>query len=154
VQRCQKNGSIDTSCLLTGIGTITTNLPQITARVRIAAGGTPRIAGMTYYDPFLARWLTGTSGQALASATVLLTNIVDGFESGVYRTAGFRIADVAGAFSTNDFIDQDTVPGIGTLPRNVARICQWTWMCTSYQDIHANATGYQQMANTFATALK
>ncbi len=154
VQTCLKNGAINTTCLLTGIGTITTNLPQITARVRIAAGSTPRMAGMMYYDPFLALWVTGGgNGPALASATVLLTNIVDGIESGVYKASGFRIADVAGAFSTNDFLDQETLAGVGSVPRNVARICQWTWECTSFHDIHANATGYQQIAATFAKTL-
>ena len=153
VQSCLKNGAIDANCLLTGIGTITTNLPQITARVRIAAGTKPKFAAMTYYDPFLAMWLGGTNGQVLAGATVLLTNVVNGIESGVYKASGFAIADVGGAFSTNDFIDQETLAGVGTVPRNVARICQWTWECTPYKNIHANATGYQQIANTFAGVL-
>jgi lysophospholipase L1-like esterase len=153
VQRCLKSGSIDTGCLLSGIGAITVNLPQITARLRLAAGAGPRFAAMTYYDPFLAAWTTGTNGKILAGATVLLTNIINGLESGVYRVSGFSVADVSATFSTNDFTDQETLPGVGQVPRDVARICQWTWECTSYQDIHANATGYQQIANTFAGVL-
>jgi len=153
VQRCLKGGSIDTGCLLTGIGTMTLNLPQITTRLRLAAGGGPRFAGMTYYDPFLAAWLTGTNGKILAGATVLLTNIVNGIESGVYKASGFSVADVSATFSTNDITDQEELPGVGQVPRDVARVCQWTWECTSYKDIHANPTGYQQIADTFAGVL-
>jgi hypothetical protein len=37
-------------------------------------------------------------------------------------------------------------------PLNVARICQWTWMCAPAPvgpNIHANAAGYRQLAAAF-----
>jgi hypothetical protein len=40
----------------------------------------------------------------------------------------------------------------GTVPTNVARICQWTRQCTPKPvgpNIHANATGYQMIAGSF-----
>jgi len=43
-----------------------------------------------------------------------------------------------------------TVPGIGSLPRNVARICQWTWECAPPPrgpNQHANPAGYRVIAN-------
>ncbi len=53
------------------------------------------------------------------------------------------------AFSATDFADAATLPGVGTVPLNVARICEWTWMCAPSPigpDIHANSTGYQMIA--------
>ena len=39
-----------------------------------------------------------------------------------------------------------------TAPLNVARICQWTWMCAPAPvgpNIHANDAGYAVMAQAF-----
>jgi hypothetical protein len=63
---------------------------------------------------------------------------------------------VQDAFGTADFTDTATLPGVGTVPLNVARICTWTWMCAPSPvgpNIHANATGYQVIAAAFARAI-
>jgi hypothetical protein len=65
-----------------------------------------------------------------------------------YRTYGVRKADVQGTFDTTNYIKTASIPEAGTAPLDVAQICQWTWMCTA-QNIHANATGYQQIGNAF-----
>ena len=60
-----------------------------------------------------------------------------------------------GAFHTADFGQQVTVPGFGTLPRNVAAICQWTWECAAPPrgpNVHANQAGYQVIARAFLRA--
>ena len=59
------------------------------------------------------------------------------------------------AFHTSDFTGKVTLPGIGTLPRNVASICQWTWECASSPrgpNQHANQAGYQVISHTFLQA--
>ncbi|MGI8336081.1 SGNH/GDSL hydrolase family protein [Actinomadura scrupuli] len=152
VQRCLVGGAINASCILEGAGAITTNLPQITARLRLAAGTGVGFAAMNYYDPFLASWLKGTDGHTLAVESALLTNVINSLEASVYLVAGFRVADVSAAFATNDFATQATLPSVGQVPLNVARICTWTYMCAK-GDIHANPTGYQRIAATFATTL-
>jgi hypothetical protein len=41
------------------------------------------------------------------------------------------------------------------LPRNVARICQWTWECAAPPrgpNQHANPAGYQVIANAILKA--
>ena len=35
---------------------------------------------------------------------------------------------------------------------NVERVCEWTWMC-SMGDIHANDTGYGEIAEAFLAVL-
>jgi hypothetical protein len=62
---------------------------------------------------------------------------------------------VFSAFHSADFTDQVTLPGIGTVPRNVAIICQWTWECAPPPrgpNEHANVIGYGVIALTFLVA--
>ncbi|NUU23854.1 MAG: SGNH/GDSL hydrolase family protein [Streptomycetaceae bacterium] len=152
VARCAAGGGIDLPCTFEGLGAIAKNLPVIVDTLRSAGGPRPQYAGMTYYDPFLAAWLTGPEGQRTATLSVGLNEILNGIiNANLYRT-GFRVADVAAAFSTRSFTPTVPLPGAGDVPLNVARICQWTFMCTK-QDIHANPVGYQVLADTFANAL-
>ncbi|MEU8804460.1 GDSL-type esterase/lipase family protein [Spirillospora sp. NPDC048819] len=153
-------GANDTSCMLEGdvvcglqgVGAIIANLPQITARLRLAGGDSPVYAGMTYYDPGLAGWLSGTAGQATAIASVPLLDVFNTWERGVYLAGGFKIADVAATFATHDFATKVTMEPYGTIPLNVARICAWTYQC-SHNDGHATPPGYQQIADTFLRAV-
>jgi len=59
---------------------------------------------------------------------------------------------VFGAFDTADFTRQR---GADAVPRNVARLCQWTWACAAPPrgpNQHANQAGYQVIARTFLQA--
>ena len=152
VASCAAGGSIDAACVTQGVLTITTNLRTILDRITAADGRLPRSAGMTYYDPFLANWLTGTQGQAVATASVALLVAVNAAETLEYALYGFRVADVATTFDTLDFLFWRTVSPYGALPGNVANICQFTYMC-SQQNIHPNVQGYRLIADTFARTL-
>ena len=55
-----------TSCLITGIPHVVTNLATIIGRLRAAAGPGVRIVGMNYYVPARAEWREGATGQAIA----------------------------------------------------------------------------------------
>jgi lysophospholipase L1-like esterase len=58
-----------------------------------------------------------------------------------------KVADVSGAFQTNNFTE---VPlGSGTVPLNVATICALTFECTPINDIHPNVQGYAVIASAF-----
>jgi lysophospholipase L1-like esterase len=148
----------DVSCLPAGAATIAQNLPTILATLRAAAGpGTP-IVGATIYDPFLAYWLTGPAGQALAQLSVAAAIVpLNQLLTGIYRAAGMPVADIQGAFSTTDFATMVPMPPFGLVPLNVVRLCQWTWVCAPGPlgpDNHANAAGYHAMAEAFAAVLK
>jgi lysophospholipase L1-like esterase len=125
------------------------NLATVLGKLRAASPGST-IIGMAYYDPELANWLTGASGQAFAKASVALSSAYNGALSAVYQQFDARIADVFTAFDSTDFTDQVTL--IGTIPENVARICEWTWECAPAPqgpNEHANAVGYRVIAQTF-----
>jgi hypothetical protein len=61
------------------------------------------------------------------------------------------------AFSSNDFTTQVELPGAGTVPLNVARICTWTWVCLPPPlgpNNHPNAVGYGAIGGAFAKAFR
>jgi lysophospholipase L1-like esterase len=131
------------------------NLSTIVSRLRAAAGPGVRIVGMNYYLPYLALWRSGLFGQAVARLAEGLVVSYNALLTKVYTKAGIGVADVSGAFGTSDFGNQMTVPGIGTVPRNVALICEWTWQCTAAPrgpNQHANDTGYGVIARAFLRA--
>jgi lysophospholipase L1-like esterase len=149
VDNCASAGSIDPACVTKGLLTITQNLNTILAGLTQASGRLPRSIGMNYYDPFLQQWLTGVQGQLIAAASVTLLEAVNNAETAEYVLYGWRVADVATAFHSLDFINKRPAPPYGLVPQNVAYICNYTFMC-SQQNIHANVAGYQLIADAFA----
>ena len=140
-------------CVSAGETSIGKNLPRILKPIRKAAPRGTRLAGMTLYDPELAQYFSASSSQrALAAASVAILKQVNDELSGGDSKAGFRTADVAGAFDTYDSTDMVSFDG-QSIPVNVARVCSWTWNCTpppSGPNIHANKNGYAVIANAFA----
>jgi lysophospholipase L1-like esterase len=156
VDGCATSAGISPPCVAKGIAAVQHDLPLILGALRQAAGRHTVIAGMNLYDPFLADYLTGAAGQALAQQSVALDVSLNKLLGAGYRAFGIRTANVQHAFRTTDFTDTTTLPGVGTVPVNVARVCDWTWMCAPSPvgpNIHANATGYQVIACSFERAI-
>jgi lysophospholipase L1-like esterase len=143
------------SCLGTYAPDALSNLATIMARLRAGADPSVRLVGMSYYLPALAEWRNGLPGQEIARLSARLTAGYNELLERVYAESGARVADVFGAFDTADFGDQVMVVGIGTVPRNVALVCQWTWQCAAPPrgpNQHANEAGYGVIARTFLRA--
>ncbi|MFD4179827.1 GDSL-type esterase/lipase family protein [Rhodococcus sp. NPDC058514] len=158
VNRCLSGGSgsaglPDLGCITDALATIGKNIAAMNKQLSGAAGEGVSFVGMTYYNPALAGWLGGGTGRLMANATAAANNVLSATIAGANASAGWKTADIAAAFSNNDFGNTVDVPGFGPLPKNVAQICLWTWMCSSYKDIHANKTGHQVMADTFVPIL-
>jgi lysophospholipase L1-like esterase len=145
------------ACVEAGLATITKNVPKIVKQVRTAVGAKVKIVGMTYYDPFLADWVSTPPNQGLATESVPLSNTLDGDLKTAFTVQHLKIADVAAAFDTDTpFTTTTTLAGHGTVPFAVAQICKFTWMCAPAPrgpNIHANAKGYQKIAAVFAAKL-
>jgi lysophospholipase L1-like esterase len=138
-------------CAVKGIPEAVARLSTIMARLTAAAGPGVRIVGMNYYLPALAEWRNGLPGHVVAWAAERLAATYNNLLDRVYVNSGARVANVFGAFDTADF----TSPQSGTLPHNVARLCQWTWACAAPPrgpNQHANQAGYQVIARTFLQA--
>lgn len=107
---------------------------------------------MNYYDPFLAAWKLGPSGQALAQASLQATTVFNGVLESVYQTFAIPVADVAHAYRIHDFTP---VPFVN-LPLNVFLTLTWTWMDAPAPfgpDIHPNVIGYAVIAGTFVNKI-
>ena len=135
----------------------TANVAEILASLRAAAGPGVRIVGMNYYLPALAEWRSGLLGRTTARLSEKFAVAYDDLLKRAYGQAGITVANVFGAFETSNFGDPVTVPGVGSVPRNVARICQWTWACAPPPrgpNQHANAAGYRVIADAILAATK
>ncbi len=153
VQRCVSRTplGIDLVCIQQGLGDVQRLLPKVLAQLHRAAPGA-RIIVLNYYNPFLAAYLTGPAGQALAQQSVALQASLNAIIAGSAASVGAQVADVATAFRSTDTTPV-TVPALGgSVPTNVATICAWTWMC-QLGDIHANDTGYAVMSGVVAARL-
>jgi lysophospholipase L1-like esterase len=144
-----------TTCIETDLPRAISNLDTILTRLRAAAGPGVRIIGMSYYLPALAEWRQGTIGQGIALVSERLAVVYNDMLERAYASSGIPVANVFGAFQTSDFGNRASVPGVGTVPRNVALICQWTWECASPPrgpNQHANQAGYGVIARAFLSA--
>jgi lysophospholipase L1-like esterase len=115
----------DQHCFDAGIASLRAHLPPILKELENAVTpGTP-IVGMTYYNLF--------AGKPGAEMTDSLNAALEE----LYAAAGIPVADVAGAFAANP-----------------SSVCDWTWFCSKYGDVHANTEGYGVIARTFAGVLR
>jgi lysophospholipase L1-like esterase len=143
------------SCVTKSFPQTVANLTKIMSSIRAAAGDKVRIIGMNYYVPALSQWRDGPAGEQLARLSERLVVGYNKLLATVYQQFGARVANVFGAFHSGDFTDRARVPGIGTVPRNVAAICLWTWECASAPrgpNEHARAVGYGVIALAFLLA--
>ena len=152
VQRCVSRSplAVDFACVQQGLGAVATLLPAALAQIRAAAPDA-QIVVANYYNPFLAAYLAGPSGQVLAAQSTALQAQLNGIIAAAAASVDADVADVATAFRSSETAPV-ALPGVGPVPTNVATICTWTWMCT-LNDIHANDAGYAVMAATVAARL-
>jgi len=137
-------------CAVRDIPSAVTHLTTIMDRLTVADPDV-RIVGMTYYLPALAEWQSGLTGRMVARVAEKLAATYNRLLTRVYVNSGARVANVFGVFQTSDF----GTPANSDVPRNVARLCQWTWACAAPPrgpNQHANQAGYQVIARTFQQA--
>ena len=151
LRTCLTGSSVDPSCFEPAMRDMGHRLTGVLQQVRKAAPSA-RIVVLNYYNPFLAWWLTGDSGQRLARQSAALQDALNTQIGRAARQVGAPVADVARAFDSADFDTKVSTTGHGRVPRNVARVCAWTRMC-HLQDLHASDAGYAVMAQTVLDTL-
>jgi len=149
IDHCISVTGIDATCVKDALQSVGANLPVILGALRTAAGPDTQIVAMNYYDPFLAAWTLGTSGQALAAASLKATKVFNGLLKNEYQAFAIPVANVAHAYRIGD---TTSVPVLN-VPLNVFLTLSWTWMGAPAPfgpDIHPNAVGYAVIAGAFA----
>ena len=125
---CYSNHVINTTCGNNALATVRANLPYIVNKIKTKLNGTGDLLLMNYYDPY----------QNEAPATLPWVQQLNGIIASVGQQYGLRVVDVYDMFHTGSY------PNGGN-----PYICNWTWMCSSFNDIHANSTGYSHIAAGF-----
>ncbi len=141
-------------CLLPGIAALQRRLPPILAELQAAAPGVP-IVGMNTYDPYLSLWFDEET-RSLSGQSVVAIQLINATLEIVYADAGVPVADVEEAFEITDWETIVPMAGRGDVPRNVALLCERTWLCHEPPlgpDRHPNALGFRVMAEAFAQEL-
>ena len=143
------------ACVSSAIPDTAGNLATIMRALRAAGGSKLRFIGMSYYVPELAAWRDGAIGQVVARLAERLAAVLNNVLTSTYTAFGARVADVSSAFSSGNFTSGVTRPALGTVPRNVALLCSWTWACSPPPrgpNEHPNAAGYRVIARAFRRA--
>ena len=158
VERCIHTDGrrIDRACVQRGTASLVAHLPAIAQRLRAAAGSRVPVVGITDYDQFLALWLDGGRGRAAARESVAVIDHLNALIASIYARAGILVAPAGQAFATDDLATPRRLPGRGTVPLAVERVCRWTWACSGPpvgHDDHANAAGYGVIAQVVLDAL-
>ena len=148
--------SIDDACVRRGRASVARNLPVIARRLRAAAGPHTAVVGVLDYDQFLALWLDGRRGRSVARRSVGIIGSLNSLMAGIYRHAGVQVADAGPAFHTRDLRTRRNLPGFGSVPLAVERICTLTWACSPApigHDDHARPEGYRVIAEAVLDVL-
>ena len=150
--------AIPVDCATTVSTKIANDLAAVLNGLQAVADPATTIAGMNYYNPYLAAWLEGEEGQVLARQSADAVAVLNEYLVNTYTSAGATVAHVAAAFESDDFgtlVPSSQPPPNDMLPTNVNNICEFTYMCDPDvgPDIHANTAGYALIAATFEEAL-
>ncbi len=151
--------TVDMDCVNAVSMQIATDLATVLSALNAAAGTGTIIVGMNYYNPYLSSWLEGNDGQTLAMDSAQAAVVFNDALSTTFSTAGIPMADVYGAFASDDFttmVPSSLPPPNDQLPLSVANICTFTYQCDAAPvgpDIHANVAGYALIAETMEAAL-
>lgn len=159
---CHTGTSLSLGCVSTAAAAARRRLGQdLTRLTRALARDDPgaRVAGMTYYDPFLALAYRpgGPTGLAEAALSVAGLGAFNAVLAATYRAHGAVVADVAAAFATGSLRPLITFRGV-PLAHDAGVVCQLTWMCPPPHgrrpDIHPTTAGYARIAHAFLVALR
>jgi lysophospholipase L1-like esterase len=136
------------SCIQTAFLTTPTHLAGILSALHAAAPNA-LIVGMNYYDPFLAAWIFGPVGQAVASVSLGVMTAFNRTLALIYQALQVPMADVASTFRINNSSPHVTAA-------NITLALAWTWMSGQPPrgpDVHPNALGYLAIASAFAKVI-
>lgn len=155
VRYCLWEHPINAKCVPQQLAGVRADFPTVLEDLKAAAGPQVALVGLTYYDPFLAFYLNGPSGPAIANESVAAIDQLNDILVADYASAHIPYANGAAAFKSSD-TSRVALGNVGTIPANVQAICMYTWMCVGSPfgpDDHPNNAGYWLIARALVAAL-
>jgi len=155
VRFCLWEHPINAKCVPQQLAGVRADFPTVLKELKAAAGPKVALVGLTYYDPFLAFYLNGPSGPAIANESVADIDQLNDLLVADYASAHIPYANGAAAFKSSD-TSRVTLSNVGTIPANVQAICTYTWMCVGAPfgpDDHPNNAGYWLLARAMVAVL-
>jgi lysophospholipase L1-like esterase len=140
-------------CVSTAVAGITTNVTNLAAALRAAAGPDVPLIGLTYPDIILGTYVYPThpataSNLSLARLSVVaFKSLINPALTKAYAPAQGSLVDVTKA--TGAYVPLTRTVRYrpyGTIPAAVASVCTLTWFCAQ-GDIHATTKGYALIGN-------
>lgn len=127
---------------------VRSTLDWMLERIRAAVGDDVPVVGISYINVFLAEGLEpDAAGAARAdTATVVFQNYLNPVLSQTYMKYGAKFVDttaLAGAYLPQT--DKTWLPGHGTVPASIGRVCSLTYYCGD-KDPHPNRAGHDMIA--------
>jgi lysophospholipase L1-like esterase len=141
-------------CVTAAVAAIRQNVGVAAKRLRAAAGKKVRIAGITYPDVLLGRWVGPDASQDLAKLSIVaFKNVLNPTLKQAYESVGGRFVDVTAASGAYGSLDETTtVAAYGVIPLPVAKACEYSYYC-EFRDIHARTEGHRLIAQLIARTL-
>jgi hypothetical protein len=155
IRYCLWEHPINAKCVPQQLAGVRADLPTVLEELKAAAGPKVALVGLTYYDPFLAFYLNGPTGPAIANESVADIDQLNDLLIADYASAHIPYANGAAAFKSSD-TSRVALGNVGTIPANVQAICTYTWMCVGSPfgpDDHPNNAGYWLIARAMVAAL-
>jgi GDSL-like lipase/acylhydrolase family protein len=145
---CLADHVVDQTCVAHSLDLVRAQLASILVSLRAVASSTTQIVGVGHYDPYIGDALHGAYGERFAGESASVVSLLNDALRETYAGAGVRMADVASAFGMGDK-QPASMPGIGIVPDDVARVCSLTWACDHPPygpNQHPDDRGYRAIA--------
>jgi lysophospholipase L1-like esterase len=155
VVQCMRFSTIDQTCVNHRFTQLQRQLPMILKSLTQAAGPNVTLIGVGHYDPFLACAIHSAKYARFAQASAVVIARLNTVIQKDYRSFAIPMADVAGAFKTNN-TSLVNYSKLGAIATNVAQICSWTWMCAPSPygpNLHPNDRGYMAIARAILAVM-
>jgi lysophospholipase L1-like esterase len=155
IRVCMAPTGVNETCVASAVAAIGVDMPKIVKELKSAAGANVHFVGIDYNDPYLAYYLDGPDGPAVATQTLVAMDSVDTALVKAFNSVDVPVANVPGIFETNDNTPA-ALANVGSIPINVEKACELTWMCypTPFgPDDHPNDAGYSFIAQAIEAEL-
>ena len=147
------------ACVSEGLEEIRENLPVISKALRRAVGKKVKIVASTYPNVALGLYVVRfDDGKELAALSVdIFRDQINPALRKAYRARKIAFIDATRAFGGYIPFDQTSPSRFGDVPKAVANICRWSWLCEPRErgpDIHLKNSGYRKLGKLFLKQLR